>query len=64
MYSILSTVLVSLALIAIVAGVVAKIVRDKKQGKRNCGMACSGCPGATMCQGEGAGDGSGSPSSK
>ncbi len=51
MYSIVSTVLVSLVLIAIVTLVLVKMSRDKKKGKRSCGMACSGCPGAATCFG-------------
>lgn len=40
----MSTVIISLVLLAIVCGIVAKMTKDKKEGKSSCGCGCSGCP--------------------
>lgn len=46
----LATVLVTLALIAIVGLIVYKMVKDKKSGKScGCGCGCSGCALSDKC---------------
>ncbi len=44
----LPTILVSLLLALIVAAVIVKLVKDKKQGK-SAGCGCKGCPNSAMC---------------
>ncbi len=44
-----ASLLVGLALAAIVAAVVAKMIWDKKHKKSACGCSCSGCAGAQYC---------------
>ena len=39
----LATILISLALAAVVAAIIVKLVRDKKAGKSSCGCNCSVC---------------------
>ncbi|MBQ9343233.1 MAG: FeoB-associated Cys-rich membrane protein [Clostridia bacterium] len=43
------TIAVSLVLIGIVAWVIAKLRKDKKQGKSSCGGNCGCCPMAHSC---------------
>lgn len=43
------TIAVSLALIGVVAGIVAKLRRDRKKGKSSCGCDCGCCPMAGSC---------------
>ena len=43
------TVVVTLALIGIVAAVLIKLRRDKRQGKSSCGCNCGCCPMAGSC---------------
>lgn len=43
------TVVVTLALIGIVAAVLIKLRRDKRQGKSSCGCSCGCCPMAGSC---------------
>ena len=45
----MATVIISMALLAIVAGIVIKMVKDKKAGKSSCGCGCSGCPMSSEC---------------
>ena len=44
-----TSLVVGLLVAAIVAAVIVKMVRDKKQHKSTCGCSCSGCPGASYC---------------
>lgn len=44
-----ASLLVGLAVAAVVAAVVVKMIRDKKHNKGACGCSCSGCPGARYC---------------
>ena len=39
----LGTIIITLALIAIVAAVIVQMVKDKKQGKDSCGCGCENC---------------------
>lgn len=43
------SIFVGLILIALVAGVVIKLRRDKKRGKSSCGCGCENCPSHGMC---------------
>ena len=43
------TIVVSLALVGIVIWIVARMRRDKKQGKSSCGCNCGSCPMAGSC---------------
>ena len=44
-----STILVGIVLAGIVALIIAKMIRDRKKGKRSCGCGCENCPSAGMC---------------
>lgn len=39
----LGTIIITLALIAIVAAVIVQMVKDKKHGKGSCGCGCENC---------------------
>ena len=43
------TILVAVILAAIVAGIIYKLVKDKKQGKISCGGCCGCCPNSSRC---------------
>ena len=43
------TILVSLALLALVAWIVARLRRDRRQGRSSCGGHCGACPMAGSC---------------
>ena len=43
------TILISLALIALAAGIIVKLRRDKKQGKSSCGGNCGCCSMSGSC---------------
>ena len=43
------TIIVSIALIALVTGIVIRMRKDKKRGKSTCGCNCSCCPMAGSC---------------
>jgi len=46
----LSTIIVSLIILAIVVLIVVKLIRDKKKGKScSCGCGCSDCPSSSIC---------------
>ena len=45
----LGTIIMSLILIAIVAAIIVKMVRDKKRGKSSCGCNCGHCAMSGMC---------------
>ena len=45
----MATVIISLVLLAIVAGIITKMVKDKKAGKSSCGCGCSNCPMSSDC---------------
>lgn len=45
----MATVIISLALLAIVAGIITKMAKDKKAGKSSCGCGCSNCPMSSEC---------------
>ena len=43
------TIIVSIALIALVTGIVIRMRKDRKQGKSSCGCNCGCCPMAGSC---------------
>ena len=43
------TIVVTLALIGLVAGIIYVLRRDKKRGKSSCGGQCGHCPMAGAC---------------
>ncbi len=43
------TILISLALIALVAWIIFGLRKDKKQGKSSCGCNCGSCPMSGSC---------------
>ena len=43
------TIIVGAIVAVIVAAVIVKMIRDKKNNKSTCGCSCSGCPGASYC---------------
>ena len=45
----LSTILITLVLIAIVVLIIRSLIRQKKQGKSSCGNGCKGCPMSGSC---------------
>lgn len=45
----LSTIVVSLILLLVVAAIIRKLVRDKKKGKSSCGCNCAHCAMAESC---------------
>ncbi|MCD7812257.1 MAG: FeoB-associated Cys-rich membrane protein [Ruminococcus sp.] len=47
----IGTIIVGLIVFAIVALVVIKMVRDRKQGKSSCGCGCEHCQNSQSCHG-------------
>ena len=45
----LGTLIVTLALAAIVGLIVFRLIRDKKRGKSSCGCGCADCPMSGSC---------------
>ena len=45
-----ATLVIGGLLLAAVAAIVVKIVRDRKKGKSTCGCGCSSCPMGGACQ--------------
>ena len=48
----LATIIVGLALLAVVILIVKKLRSDKKKGKSSCGCGCSDCPMSGSCNPE------------
>ena len=48
----LAAILICAALIAVVAAIVAGLIRDKKRGKSSCGCGCANCPMSGACHRE------------
>ena len=44
----LGTIIVGAVVLAVLAGIVVKLVRDRKKGKA-CACGCDGCPSAEIC---------------
>ena len=49
------TIVVSLALLGIVAAILLRLRKDRKQGKSPCGCGCASCPMASSCRSHGDG---------
>lgn len=47
-----ATILVAALLLAAVALIVRKLVRDRRQGKSSCGCGCEHCASAGLCHGQ------------
>ncbi|MBR5974744.1 MAG: FeoB-associated Cys-rich membrane protein [Clostridiales bacterium] len=45
----IGTIVISLILVAIVAGIIFKMVRDKKKGRSSCGCDCGCCALKDSC---------------
>lgn len=45
----IATILICVALIAIVAAIIVKLVRDRKKGRNSCGCNCAHCAMAGSC---------------
>ncbi|MBQ9526089.1 MAG: FeoB-associated Cys-rich membrane protein [Fretibacterium sp.] len=45
------TIVVSLALIGVVAAIIVKMIRDRKQGRSSCGCSCGCCSMSGSCKG-------------
>ena len=45
----MGTILVSLVLVLLVAGIIVRLRKDKKQGKSACGCSCGSCPMSGSC---------------
>ncbi|WP_082020820.1 FeoB-associated Cys-rich membrane protein [Candidatus Soleaferrea massiliensis] len=43
------TIIIGVVLAAIVALIVAKLIRDRRKGKSSCGCGCENCPSSGMC---------------
>ncbi|MBR4577662.1 MAG: FeoB-associated Cys-rich membrane protein [Clostridia bacterium] len=43
------TIVVTLVLVGIVAAILVKMRKDKKQGKSSCGCSCGSCPMSGAC---------------
>ena len=48
----LSTIIVCIALGAVVVLIINKMIKDKKKGKSSCGCGCSNCAMAGKCHGK------------
>ena len=44
-----ATVLICMALVAVIAAVIVKLIKDKKKGKSSCGCNCAHCAMAGSC---------------
>lgn len=47
----ISTIIVCIVLIAVVAAIIAYMVKSKKQGKSSCGCGCQNCAMKGSCHG-------------
>ncbi|MBQ7411471.1 MAG: FeoB-associated Cys-rich membrane protein [Clostridia bacterium] len=45
----IATIAISILLLAIVAGIIVRLVKNKKQGKSSCGCGCSNCAMSGIC---------------
>ena len=43
------TILVAAVVVAIIAVIVVKMLKDKRKGKTSCGCGCANCPSAGIC---------------
>lgn len=45
----IATIIICIALIAVVALIIASKIKNRKKGKSSCGCDCSGCPMNCSC---------------
>lgn len=45
----IATIIICVLLLAVVAAVIGKMVRDKKKGKSSCGCGCANCAMSGSC---------------
>ncbi len=45
----IGTIIVGIIILAVVAGITVKLIRDKNKGKTSCGCGCSNCPSSGIC---------------
>lgn len=43
------TILVGLILVAVIAGILVRMIRNRKKGKSSCGCGCASCPMGDAC---------------
>ncbi|MBQ6442953.1 MAG: FeoB-associated Cys-rich membrane protein [Lachnospiraceae bacterium] len=48
----LGTIIVTIILVAAVAGIIYKLIKDKRQGKSCCGGSCTQCKACGRCPGQ------------
>ena len=49
----LANIVIVLVLLLVVAGIIAKLIRDKKKGRSSCGCGCEHCAMRGECHGSG-----------
>ena len=45
----LGTIIICAVLVAVVAAIIAYMIRNNKKGKSSCGCGCAGCPMSGSC---------------
>lgn len=45
----IATIIICIALLLIVTGIIAGMIRDKRKGKSSCGCGCANCPMSGSC---------------
>ncbi len=45
----IGTIIVGLVVLAVVAAIIVKIIKDKRHGKSSCGCGCEHCQNAQYC---------------
>lgn len=45
----LATIIIGLILFVIIAAIVIKLIKDRRNGKSSCGCGCENCPSSGMC---------------
>lgn len=47
----IGSILVGAAVLAVIAAVCVKMIRDRLAGKHSCSCGCGGCPNSSACHG-------------
>ncbi|MDE6722947.1 MAG: FeoB-associated Cys-rich membrane protein [Eubacterium sp.] len=45
----LSTIIIAVIVIGILAAIIVKMIKDKKKGKSSCGCGCENCAASEIC---------------
>lgn len=45
----ISTIIIAVIVIGILAFIIAKMIKDKKKGKTSCGCGCENCAASEIC---------------